>query len=85
MYSSYRGKVQILIPIFDYLEQGILSDDEEAARKLVFVAEHFVIKDGTLYHIFSPTNQTLARGETHHSAVVCTKRFARGDIKSISR
>ena len=47
------------IPIFDYLEQGILPDDDKAARKLVFEAEHFVIKDGILYHIFHPRTKRL--------------------------
>ena len=40
------------IRIFDYLEQGILPVDDKAARKIVFEAEHFVINDGILYHIF---------------------------------
>ena len=47
------------IPIFDYLEQGILPGDDKAARKLVFEAEHFVIKGGIWYHIFHPRTKRL--------------------------
>jgi len=47
------------IPIFHYLEQGILPNDDKAARKLVFEVEHFVIKDGILYHIFHPRTKRL--------------------------
>ena len=32
------------IPIFDYLEQGILPDDHKAARKLVFEANILLLK-----------------------------------------
>jgi len=36
-----------------------LPDDDKAARKLVFEAEHFVIKDFILYHIFHPRTKRL--------------------------
>ena len=36
-----------------------MPDDDKAARKLVFEAEHFVIKDSILYHIFHPPSKRL--------------------------
>ena len=40
-------------PIFEYIEEGILPQDEKTARKIVFESEQFIIDDGTLYHISS--------------------------------
>ena len=39
-------------PIFEYIEEGTLPQDEKTARKIVFESEQFIIDDGTLYHLF---------------------------------
>jgi len=47
------------IPIFDYIEQGKLLVDDNAARKLILESENFVIDHGVLYHTFSPRSKRV--------------------------
>jgi len=46
-------------PIFEYIEAGILPQEEKAARKIIFESEQFIIDDGTLYHIFHPRTKRM--------------------------
>jgi len=46
-------------PIFEYIEEGILPQDEKTARKTVFESEQFIIDDGTLYHLFHPRTKRM--------------------------
>ena len=46
-------------PIFEYIEEGILPQDEKTARKIVFESEQFIIDDGTLYHLFHPRTKRM--------------------------
>jgi len=46
-------------PIFEYIEAGILPQEEKAARKIILESEQFVIDDGTLYHIFHPRTKRM--------------------------
>ena len=61
MYSSYRGNVQISFQSqsLTIWNKAFFPDDDKAARKLFFEAEHIVIKDGILYHIFHPRTKRL--------------------------
>ena len=46
-------------PIFEYIEEGILPQEEKTARKIVFESEQFIIDDGTLYHLFHPRTKRM--------------------------
>ena len=46
-------------PIFDYIEEGILPQEEKTARKIVFESEQFIIDDGILYHLFHPRTKRM--------------------------
>jgi len=46
-------------PIFEYIEEGILPQDEKTARRIVFESEQFIIDDGTLYHLFHPRTKRM--------------------------
>ena len=46
-------------PIFEYIEEGTLPQDEKTARKIVFESEQFIIDDGTLYHLFYPRTKRM--------------------------
>jgi len=46
-------------PIFEYIEEGILPQEEKTARKIVFESEQYVIDDGTLYHLFHPRTKRM--------------------------
>ena len=49
--SELQHQCPDFIPIFDYIENGTLPEDNKAARKLIFESKQFVIDDGILYHI----------------------------------
>ena len=57
--SELLCKCPDFIPIFDYIENGTLPQDDKAARKLIFESEQFVIDDSILYHIFHPRTNSL--------------------------
>ena len=57
--QTLQRKCPDLIPFFQYLEDGVLPQDDKAARKLVFEAEQFVIDNGVLYHIFHPRSKRI--------------------------
>ena len=57
--SELQRQCLDFIPIFDYIENGVLPEDDKAARKLIFESEQFVIDDGILYHIFHPRTKRL--------------------------
>jgi len=46
-------------PIFEYIEEGKLPQEEKAARKIIFESEQFIIDDGTLYHLFNPRTKRM--------------------------
>ena len=39
-----------LVPIFRYLEEGVLPNDDRHAKRLTFEKPRFTIMDGILYH-----------------------------------
>jgi len=49
------------IPIFDYLENGKLPEEDKAARKVILEAEQFVIVDEVLYHLYFSRTKGLDR------------------------
>ena len=51
--TSLQRQDPKLIPIFKYLEEGVLPDEESCARKLVLEKVNFEIVDGVLFY-FSP-------------------------------
>jgi len=57
--QELQRKCPDFIPIFDYIENGILPDDDKSARKLILESEQFLIDDGILYHIFHPRTKRL--------------------------
>ena len=50
-----------LSPMFKYLEQGVLPSTDEVARKLVLKSQEYVLRDGVLYHLFTPRTKRLDR------------------------
>ena len=48
-------------PIFEYIEEGTLPQDEKTARKIIFESEQFIIDDGTLYHLFYPRTKRMEK------------------------
>ena len=55
---------------FDYLEAGILPDNDQLARKTRFEAESYFIRDNVLFHIYAPRNLNLDTPRHCHEQVV---------------
>ena len=55
-----------LSPLFEYIENGKLPDDDKKIQKLVTMSERYAIVDDVLYHIHEPRN----RSKTSPSEVV---------------
>jgi len=46
-------------PIFEYIEKGILPQEEKIARRIVFESEQYIIDDDILYHLFHPRTKRM--------------------------
>ena len=49
--------------IYKYLQNQILPDDEKYAKYIVIEANQYVLKDGTLYHVFQPRSRHNAAND----------------------
>ena len=56
--------------IFDYIQQDILPDDNNLARKTRFEAESYFIRDNLLMHIYAPRNLNLDTPRSCYEQVV---------------
>jgi hypothetical protein len=66
-------------PIFAYLEEGILPDNDKDARKLVIQSEFYNIIDGRLYHTYIPRDPGISKIKpTIHQ--LCIPRALRQEI-----
>ena len=48
-------------PMYDYLSNNDLPDDDKLARMIVLESDQYGIGDGTLYHIFSPRTKGVLK------------------------
>ena len=48
-------------PMYDYLSNNDLPDDDKLARMIVLESDQYGIRDGTLYHIFSPRTKGVLK------------------------
>jgi transposase InsO family protein len=48
-------------PFYSYLSDGTLPSDDQQARRIVLEAQHFVLDNGILYHLYTPRTKRLDR------------------------
>ena len=61
--------------ILAYLEHGTLPEDIAKARRIVVESHDYVIKDGTLYHLFVPRTKRLDRAMATISQICVPKQI----------
>jgi hypothetical protein len=48
-------------PFYSYLSDGTLPSDDQQARRIILEAQHFVLDNGILYHLYTPRTKRLDR------------------------
>ena len=70
-------------PMYKYLEQGVLPSDDEVARKLVLKSQEYVLREGVLYHLYTPRTKRLDRAMSTISQVCIGQCLHEKIIRSV--
>ena len=70
-------------PMFVYLERGVLPNDDNVARKIVFKAQEYVLRDGLLYHLYTPRTKRLDRVLATVSRVCIPQKHRKVVLQSV--